>query len=196
MKSGNYADIRKKASFLCLFMAVLISVFMLFGPEAIALFAAPEYKAAVYVFPPVAASVFFTFIYTLYINIEFYFEKTGYVMFVSVIGAVLNIGLNYIFIPKYGFVAAGYTTVLCYALFAAGHFLLHKYVLKKNLIKEHVFNNKLILIYGAGVSVFMLISTLLYQNNIIRYCIIGVIALICLINIKKLIKIFRTALQK
>ena len=65
-----------------------------------------------------------------------------------------------------------------------------------NLIKEHVFNNKLILIYGAGVSVFMLISTLLYQNNIIRYCIIGVIALICLINIKKLIKIFRTALQK
>ncbi len=196
MKSGNYADIRKKASFLCLFMAVLISVFMLFGPEAIALFAAPEYKAAVYVFPPVAASVFFTFIYTLYINIEFYFEKTGYVMFVSVIGAVLNIGLNYIFIPKYGFVAAGYTTVLCYALFAAGHFLLHKYVLKKNLIKEHVFNNKLILIYGAGVSAFMLISTLLYQNNIIRYCIIGVIALICLINIKKLIKIFRTALQK
>lgn len=196
MKAKNYGEIRKKANFLCLFMAAVICVFMLFGPEAIALFAAPEYKAAVYVFPPVAASVFFTFIYTLYINAEFYFEKTSYVMLVSLLGAALNIALNYVFIPIYGYVAAAYTTVFCYALFAAGHYFLHRLILKKQGIKEQVFNSKLILLYSVVVTAFMLICTLLYQNNIIRYIVIGVIAVICLFNIKRLIKVFKTALQK
>ena len=196
MKAEKYGEIRKKANFLCLFMAGVICVFMLFGPEAIALFAAAEYKAAVYVFPPVAASVFFTFIYTLYINVEFYFEKTSYVMFVSLIGAALNIALNYLFIPIYGYVAAAYTTVFCYALFAVGHYFLYRFVSKKQGIKEHVFNSKLILLYGVVVTAFMLICTLLYHNNIVRYCVIGAIAVICLINIKKLIKVFKTALNK
>lgn len=196
MKAGKYEEIRKKSGFLVTFIAAIICAFMLFGPEAITLFAAPEYIEAVYVFPPVVAGVFFTFVYLFYVNVEFYFEKTSYVMFASVIGAVLNIVLNYIFIPKFGFVAAAYTTVFCYALFAVGHYLLHRLILKKQGIKERIFNSKLIFLYSVVVTAFMLICTLLYQNNIIRYIVIGVIAVICLFNIKRLIKVFKTALQK
>ena len=117
-------------------------------------------------------------------------------MLVSLLGAALNIALNYVFIPIYGYVAAAYTTVFCYALFAAGHYFLHRLILKKQGIKEQVFNSKLILLYSVVVTAFMLICTLLYQNNIIRYIVIGVIAVICLFNIKRLIKVFKTALQK
>lgn len=42
-------------------------------------------------------------------------------MFVSVLGAILNVFLNYILIPKFGYIAAGYTTLVCYILFAVGH---------------------------------------------------------------------------
>lgn len=196
MKAQKYEEIRKKANFLCLFMAALICVFMLFGPEAIALFAAPEYKAAVYVFPPVAASVFFTFIYTLYINVEFYFEKTSYVMIVSLIGAALNIALNYIFIRQYGYIAAAYTTVFCYALFALGHYLLHRFVLKKQSIKERVFNSKLILFYSFAVSAFIPACIALYSSDIARYIVIGIIAVLAIANIKRLAGIFKSALQK
>ena len=117
-------------------------------------------------------------------------------MAASVIGAALNILLNYIFIPKFGFIAAAYTTVFCYALFAVGHYLLHRLILKKQGVKERVFNSKLIFLYSAAVTSFMLICTLLYQNNVVRYCVIGVIAVVCLINIKRIFKLFKTALQK
>lgn len=196
MKAQKYDEIRKKANFLCLFMASLICVFMLFGPEAVALFAAPEYKEAVYVIPPVAASVFFTFIYTLYINVEFYFEKTSYVMIVSLIGAALNIALNYIFIRQYGYIAAAYTTVFCYALFALGHYLLQRFVLKKQSIKERVFNSKLIMLYSFAVSAFIPACTALYSSDIVRYIVIGVMVVLAIANVKRLAGIFKNALQK
>ncbi len=196
IKSKSYASIRKTADFLCMFMAGIICIFMLFGPEIITLFAAPEYSEAKWIFPPVAASVFFTYIYTLYINVEFYFEKTKYVMFVSVAGAVLNIALNYVFIQKYGFIAAGYTTVFCYILFAVGHYLLHKLILKQNNIRENVFDSKRILIYSASVLIFMLLTVLLYRFSIARYIIIAVIAIAVLIKHKMVIAIVRRALNK
>lgn len=196
LRSGEIDEIKKRASMLMIFMAVLMSAFMLLGPEAIAIFAAPEYGEAVYVFPPVAASVFFTFLYTLFINIELYFEKTAYIMLVSVAGAAANIALNFIFIPKYGYVAAAYTTVACYILFALGHYILHIVILRKNKIKKAVFDVKTALLCSAGVAAATALALLLYENNTERYIVIGVIAVVCLINIKRIFKLFKTALQK
>ncbi len=62
-------------------------------------------------------SVFFMFLYPLFANIEFYYEKTKFVMVASCSGALLNILLNYIFIGLYGYYAAGYTTLICYMVF-------------------------------------------------------------------------------
>ncbi|MBR0411939.1 MAG: oligosaccharide flippase family protein [Eubacterium sp.] len=188
----NYKDIRKTADFLCLFMTVAISVFMLLGPEAIKLLAAPEYSEAKWVFPPVATSVFFVYIYTLFINLEFYFEKTHYVMFASVICAGLNILLNYIFIAKYGYIAAAYTTVLCYALFAVAHYFVYRYIAKKEKVQEPVFDGFRITLYSVVVLAAMGVSLLLYNYNLVRYIVLGVIALIALINIKKLTAICKT----
>lgn len=196
IKSKNYKKINDVADFLCAFMAVIVCIFILFGPEAIAIFAAPEYKKAVWIFPPVAASIFFTYLYTLFINVEFYFEKTSYVMSVSIVGAALNILLNYIFIPKYGFIAAAYTTVFCYILFAAGHFLLYKFIIKKEKIESPIFNAKKIMLYSAAVLSFIAVSTVLYKFNIIRYIVIFIIAISAAINYKKVISILRRAFNK
>lgn len=196
IKGKNYQNVKKTANFLVLFMCVLIGVFMLFGPEIILLFTTKEYLETKWVFPPVAASVFFTFVYVMFINVEFYFEKTTYVMFVSVIGAGLNIGLNLIFIKQFGYIAAGYTTVFCYMLFAIGHYLLHKYILKKKEINETVFDGKMILVYSIILLAFMGICVVLYKYNIVRYVIIGIIAIVSLINYKKILKIVKQALGK
>ena len=165
---------------------------MLLGPEAIKLLAAPEYSEAKWVFPPVATSVFFVYIYTLFINLEFYFEKTHYVMFASVICAGLNILLNYIFIAKYGYIAAAYTTVLCYALFAVAHYFVYRYIAKKEKVQEPVFDGFRITLYSVVVLAAMGVSLLLYNYNLVRYIVLGVIALIALINIKKLTAICKT----
>lgn len=196
IKKKNFSDIKKTANVLCLFMASIICVFMLFGPEAIRIFSTDEYIKAKWIFPPVAASVFFTFIYLLYINIEFYFEKTKFVMLVSVLGASLNVILNSFFIKEYGFIAAGYTTVFCYILFALGHYMLYRMLLKKNNIEQKIFDSKKILIYSAIVIAFMIISTLLYKFNPVRYALIAVIAVIAMINYKKIINIVKYVLKR
>lgn len=196
LKAKKYESIRKTSTFLCLFMAVLICAFTLFGPELLAIFASKEYGEAKWIFPPVAASVFFTFIFTLFINAEFYFEKTKYVMFVSIIGAILNIVLNMIFIKRFGYIAAGYTTVVCYILFSLGHFFLYKMIIKKQGITENFFEGKKIFFIGIAVSTFMLICLVLYSHNIIRYIAIAVIIILALINYKRLIQIIRKAVGK
>ena len=58
---------------------------------------------------------------------EFYYEKTKPVMVCSILSAGLNIFLNYLFIPQYGYLAAGYTTLVCY-LFNS---IMHTFVLRR-----------------------------------------------------------------
>ena len=196
IKKKEYSGIKKTATILCLFMAIIICLFMLLGPEAILIFSTKEYTEAKWIFPPVAASVFFTFVYTLYINVEFYFEKTQYVMFVSIIGAILNIGLNYVFINKFGYLAAGYTTVFCYILFAVGHFGLCKLLERQNGVSGGIFDSKKILALSVMVIAFMLISIVLYKYNIIRYTILGIAFIIIAVNYKKIVYVIKKRTKK
>ena len=55
-----------------------------------------KYKSAVYVIPPVAASVFFIFLYNILAIPQFYFERTKFLMLSSITAAIINITLNYI----------------------------------------------------------------------------------------------------
>lgn len=196
IKGKRYKDNKSIANSICIFMTIAICVFMMFGPEIITIFAASEYKKAIWIFPPVAASIFYTYIYTLYVNVEFYFEKTKYVMFVSIFGAAINILLNYIFIPKFGFIAAGYTTVFSYIIFAISHYMLYKIILKKNEISKSIFPDKSILIYSIIVLIAMTFCILLYKYNIVRYIIIAIIALLALIFHKKLIAFVKKVFNK
>lgn len=54
------------------------------------------------------------FAYSLYVNIEHYYKKTPYITVNTIIAAASNIVLNFIFIPRYGYIAAAYTTLASY----------------------------------------------------------------------------------
>lgn len=178
MKRGNYASIRKNSSLISLLMAIVACLIMLVAPELIAILAGPKYAEAVRIVPPVAASVFFTYLYSLFINVEFYFEKTQYTMYVSVIGAVLNIALNYLLIPVMGYVAAGYTTLFCFVLFAFGHYVLGETLLRKNAVAEPVFDKKAMLLLAGTVLLFTIAMNILYTHPVLRvvFLIFGILA--------------------
>jgi O-antigen/teichoic acid export membrane protein len=70
------------------------------------------------IMPLVAASVFlFGFQRNFQLGLLFY-KKTHLIMYVLLIAGLINIALNIYFIPIYGFIAAGYTTLFSYAIFA------------------------------------------------------------------------------
>ena len=67
---------------------------MLISPELVLIFGSPKYREAVYVIPPVAASVFFIFIYNILSMPQFYYEKTQFLMAASMAAAGANVVLN------------------------------------------------------------------------------------------------------
>jgi O-antigen/teichoic acid export membrane protein len=56
--------------------------------------------------------------------IEYYYGKTKFIAVGSMLAAALNVILNNIFIPTYGYVAAAYTTMVTYFLYFTFHFIL------------------------------------------------------------------------
>ena len=196
MKQKQYDGIGRNANMLLLLVFMLSVMANAFGPEIIRLFAAPSYYEARWVIPPVATSLFFMFVYPLFGNIEFYFEQTKFIMVASCVGAVTNIGLNYIFIPMFGYIAAAYTTLFCYMLFCVSHYFAHKIIMKKHGIKKSIYNLRIIFFLSIAVLMVMGIMTLLYDYALFRYLVIAAICVVAFIKRKYFMNIFSEIKKK
>lgn len=149
---------------------------ILFAPEVVRIFAPPQYYAAIWVIPPVAMSVYFIYMYDLFAKFAFYYEKTGYIMLASVVGAALNVLLNWIFIAKYGYTAAGYTTLFCYIVYTVAHYILMLAVCRKYVGCAKVYDLRVLLGITGGFLLLGFIGLGLYRNLALRY---GFILLLC-----------------
>lgn len=186
MERKNYKSIQARGNQVLLFFAALTILCTLFAPEIIGILAPESYYSGIYVVPSVAAGVFFTACYSLYMRLELYLKKTKIVMIATCSVAVLNLVLNYIFIPEFGFVAAGYTTLVCYALLAFFH-----YCSIKLLGYGHVYDNKRILGLSCLVILLTVIISGIYSYMIIRYSLIAVLGVIMIIKRKEIVKMLR-----
>lgn len=138
IKAGKLKDTENIAYISLAVIAAVNLLLIAFAPEAVAIFAPASYREAIYVIPSVTMSVYFVFAYNIFSNVEFYYEKTKFIMFASLISAVTNIVLNYIFIPMFGYYAAGYTTLFCYAVYAAFHYGFMRRICKKQMGLDHI----------------------------------------------------------
>lgn len=178
LKHKKYEDMKKMGNILMLLIGSLVLMMMLFAPELIYIFAGKKYAHAIYVIPPIAASVFFMLLYDFFSTIEFYYEKNIFVMVASIISATLNVFLNWIMIPRFGYYAAGYTTLFCYILYAIGHYGFYRVICKKNMEGHQAFEVKSILFMGIGMLGITLIINLVYGYMLVRYAIAAAIIVI------------------
>lgn len=130
-----------------------------------------QYYSGIYVILPVMAGTFFTVVYGLFGTVEFYHKSTVFTMVASIISAIINVGLNYIFIPKFGYIAAAYITVFCYIIYSILHF-----INMKRVQKEDVYDIKFIVSLSVIVVIICLCSTVLYDDLVARYTIIFIVA--------------------
>ena len=100
---------------LLLFACISVGLVMM-APEIVRIMASESYHEAIYIIPPIVGGVFFQVQYSIYANIIYYYKKPVYVMIGSITATISNLILNYVFISKYGYFAAGYTTIFCYGL--------------------------------------------------------------------------------
>lgn len=168
--SENRADeIRKFTKiYISAFVFMAIGI-MLVSPEVLWILGGESYMDAIYVMTPVSMGCICQFLYTLFVNVEQFKKKTIGMAFASAVAAIVNLTLNYIFIPQIGYLAAAYTTLVGYLCLLCIHMYL-VYRLKLNNVYSYRF------VWGAvfvGMCAMILI-TLSYSMPVIRYIVLGI----------------------
>lgn len=172
----DYDSIKRMSyPYIILFTLILIGI-MLVAPEAILILGGEKYHNAIYVIPPVMYGYYYMLIYSLYVNIEQFEKKTLGMAAATAFAAVVNIILNLIFIPKFGFIAAAYTTLTGYILLTLVHFRL-----VKRMKLERLFNTKFILLSAIITGLITFVILLLYSMASIRRIIIAIYVLLIMI---------------
>ncbi|MEE6692537.1 polysaccharide biosynthesis C-terminal domain-containing protein [Lactiplantibacillus plantarum] len=174
------ADIAGVAYGSLILIAIVNLLLIAFAPEIVSIFAPRAYAKATWIVPPIAMSVFFIFAFDLFAKFEFYYERTSLIMVASVIGAVLNVALNYWLIPILGYEVAGYTTLICYVMYAAVHYWFMNPICREEL-GTLPYNRKILVLitFTFLVAGFLFLSA--YHSVVLRYLLIlitGVVGLI------------------
>lgn len=190
IKSKNIQKINSIIYLLLIFIAGVNLVLILFAPEIIAIFAPKTYYAAIWTIPPVAMSVYLIFCYDAFAKFAFYYEKTTYIMAASIIGAIANIALNYWLIPIFGYIAAGYTTLICYVLYVLFHYIFMNKICDKYCDKVRPYNTKIILLITSIFFALALSCLFIYEHMLVRYFIITCFLLICAAKHKTILSLF------
>ena len=198
IKDKNYAELSRTTKPIVL-ISVLFSLALIFlAPEGVLILGGGKYLSAIDIVPILVLGIFFSSFYFIFSNVEFLYEKTKWIFPITLLGASLNILLNWIFIVKFGYKAAAYTTLICYILVAILHYLISLKIIKKNIypmksICFYIF----ILIAGAVVAIF------LYKMQFwVRYIIlfiagsIGIAVLYFKQKAKKINKHVQTSMQE
>lgn len=149
---------------------VLLGCFLTFGflmlaPEALMVLSpsSKAYWTAKYVVPPIALGTLAQYFYTNYVNVELFYKKTPIIAVSSCMAAVINYGLNYLMIPRFGYIAAAYTTLASYVILMIFHYVATRYYLKQKVYADYY------MFAALGIMIFLGISMLYFYQDGVFY---------------------------
>ena len=94
------------------------------------------------------------------------------------IAAILNVALNAIFIPLFGYRAAGYTTLACYVVLGVTHYTFAQRVAKQQT-GASLIDGRAVWAMAAALVVASVAFAGLYPYPPVRYALLAVAAIIC-----------------
>ena len=150
----NVDRVRFQAKHFLELFTVLAMGFVLLTPEVYHGFAGRDYWEGTSLITLFAAGFYLNFLCTFPINFEYFHKKTKMVAAATVTSCVLNIGLNYIFILRFGIAGAAAATVLSHAFQFVFHYCYTRYVLGK---KSYPFGIRL---WGKYAAAFVFAAVL------------------------------------
>lgn len=190
-KEKDYASISKVTSSILTLFAVACGLCILLAPEVVAVMATKDYMEAIYAIPPIVGGVFFQVHYYVYANVVYYYKKPKYVMIASISATLLNIALNYFCIKEWGYIAAGYTTLICYFVQA-----IIDYWAMRKVVGESIYNMRYIGLLSLIVIAVATCSNFVYAYMVVRYAVLAVAIVLCILFRKKIIKAVKSLKEK
>lgn len=182
IKEKKFNEVRQVTKLLTLLMGTLTLLFMLLGPEILRLAAPPSYYEAVVGIPAIMIGCFFIFVYVLFLNVEIYYEQNCLAAVASIVAAFVNVILNYIFINRFGYLAAAYTTMFSYLLMSLMHFFFMIRISKIHRELKGIFDTRFILFILLCLMFAGFILMEIYDYTLIRWTIIILIIIIMMLK--------------
>ena len=183
LKEGKNKENRSVTIAIALLMSLLLVGVIWFAPELILIWG-QKYVEATPVVLPVALSLLLLFYSQLFINIEFFFERKKELVWASIGSAIVNIVLNFFLIPKFGIVAAGYTTLASYVIFAFCNYIAMKKILKEKKIEDNMYNYKILILLFIVFCIVGAVGPVLYGILWLRIAIAAAVLAIMVIKRK------------
>lgn len=187
IKEGRGEENKTVSIAIVVLMGLMILCVIWFAPEIILIMAGKKYEAAIYVVAPVAMSLLLLFYCQLFINVEFYYEEKKMLVYGSVGAAILNIVLNYFLIPLFGFVAAGYTTLASYIVFALSNYYSMRLVLKRRNLPDNMYDYKALIWLFIVFMIVGFVGVALYGNLLARIIVALFVLVLMILNRNKFI---------
>lgn len=191
MKVNDTKKLKKDTTAIVLLVAILSVVLICFVPDLFKLMLPASYLPALKVIPPVTVGAYFLFLYPLFGSIEFYYEENKYVTYASIIGAIMNVILNYIFIKLFGFIAAAYTTMVCYLGFSVAHYMFMMKILKRKGQDNDIYNIRYISSISLCLIFISLIMVMIYDYTLVRWGIIIIIGIGLCYKRRRILDLFK-----
>jgi len=135
LKEKSYNVIQNSADNYVKIIFIVTLVLILFSKEIVIIIADDRYYESLKIVPIIIFGFTMVYLYTLFANYAFYRKRTGLISLFTLIAAAINIGLNYLFIPIYGYEAAAWTTLFSYFILFLLHYVNVRYILKEKLIQ-------------------------------------------------------------
>ncbi len=180
LKLGNETEIRKTYQIYLWGIVACTFAVLLIGPEIIMVLGGSKYHDSIFILPPVILCGVFTALTAQFGNLETYYKKPEYAAALTAGVAVLNVILDIIGVKLWDYRAVCYTTAFCQILLICLHYV----VTGRMRIRELLPLNRMVMALLASVALIPL-SLLLYQNSIVRYVCIAVVAAAVLVILLK-----------
>jgi len=179
MDANNYSAIRKRAKNFRDFFTLAYILILFVSPEIIKVMADKRYWDGLVIVPYIFMAYYFNLMYSFEVNVEFYTRKTHLVSIGTILGAVINVVLNIVLIPKYGYVIAAVTTVISNFSLFVFNFIIVNYLLRIRIfgIRFHLVSLSYVVI---ATTVFMV-----FQNYLLMRISVLVLGTICLYSVYK-----------
>lgn len=177
----NFKQIQTTVKPLLIVIAILCVIASMAAPELILLLAHKDYLIGMAVVPPIAAGIFIHALYDIFSAVSFFHKRSTRIMTATLIAAGCNIVLNYIFIPRFGFIAAGYTTLISNLVLTGMH-----YWNMRVIEHETVYDPKFCLLLLILTTLGCLSANILYTQTVVRYLSIVILFFVMMTLHKKL----------
>ena len=184
LQSGQEKLIKETQRWYLLAYCVIAIAVLAISPEILKIIGDKEYWEGTTMIMWVVFSMFLNFVYTLYVNIEFFYKKTALISMGTIFAAILNVVLNAIFLKRLGYQFGAISTVVAYGALLVFHAIIVNVVMEKRIV-DNVFVFIIVIVVYAETVILNAFNALLVPRLILAFLFEGIFVAIGYGIIKK-----------